>query len=214
MELLASERPNEVAGFIDANAERLRSQSATFGQVAYQLSVTGDLERSERWFDGWERRGDVRPWVLWNRAIVQWRNGSQHGAEKTSQAALGLPYDDTINLHLTMLGLAALKRGDAGEAAQLQASVNASALEGWDRYLCDVLGEALWAIGTIEEGNLEGAKSIVESIVSQILSADPQAADRITRDLLYPVVWELLGRIGDRWFTLRTKAKLWYWRLG
>jgi hypothetical protein len=213
LEGLAQDEPGKVAKFIDANAERLRAETVSFGAVSFHLANLADAGRMRKWFDGWQARGNVTPWMLWNLAVVLWRSGAAAEAEEANRAAIELAGDDSTNGHLTVLGLAALKRGDVDEAQRARDEINPAALSGWDRYIYDVLAECLMAIERVEAADADGAKAIVGSVVGQIISADPKAADRFTLDLLYPAVDAVLGRIGDKWFTFRTKARIWFYRL-
>jgi tetratricopeptide (TPR) repeat protein len=214
LEILASEKPTSVAKFIDTNAENLRIETESWGAVGYQLSNLTDLRRADKWYEGWERRSDVMPWMLWNYSIILRRNGHSEVANGVNSASLNLQPDDTINLHLTSLGLTEFSRRNFSSATSLLAQINVGAMTTWDRFHYDVLNDAVNAIGRLGEGDQESAASLIESIAALILYYDPKASDRMTQDLAKGALYVLLDEYSSKWLSFKIKAKLMYYRLG
>lgn len=212
IELFAEKNMNATIKFIDANAQELKRHTVTFGVATLQLCNYDDLPRMNSWMEGWRQRTDVAPWMLWNWSLLLWRHGSPGDAEAINRAALDVPYDETVNVHLSMVGLAELVQGKFAEAAVTHGGINPSALTDWDRYIYDLLNDAVWANDRLAEGDREAAQALVESMVSQILRSDAKMADGITRHLFVPAVYRLLQRIGSKWFSFKTKARFWYHR--
>lgn len=212
MELLAGETLGGVAKFIDQNGEKLQKQTESWGAVAYQLSNLTDLKRMHRWFEGWQSRPDVMPWMLWNYTIVLRRNGQTEKADEINAAALRLMPDETVNLHLMTLGLTEFARGDFGSAASILSQINSGSMTQWDRFFYDVLGEAVLTKERLDHGDPDAAGGLVESIVAKMVAFDPKAKDRMLQDLSRGVLRVILPMIGSSWFSFRMKAKLLYYR--
>jgi hypothetical protein len=214
MEILAAEKPGALRKFIDSNAEKLAVETQSWGSVGYQLTSMNELDRITKWFANWEARDDLLPWMLWNYSIMLRRNRKGPEADAVNSAALDLKYDDTVNLHLSSLGLSEFSRGNFAEAAATFANINPGGMMEWDRFYYDVLNEAVWAQDRIAESDLEGAKALVDSIVDKIILFDPKNKDKMVGDLAGGAVSVLLGLIGSPWFTFLKRAKLLYYRFG
>ena len=165
-----------------------------------------------KWFEGWRKREDLMPWMLWNYSIVLRRRGDEQEAYAVNTAALELRYDDTVHLHLTMIGLTEFKRGNLEEAAAVFSTINPTAMTNWERFYYDVLSNALLAYDRIKNSDPDQAKDVVRSIVSDAVLFDPKLSDKIAKDLVGGVVNILLDRIGNPWFTIRVKGLLFYHR--
>lgn len=214
LEILAAEKPTSVAKFIDANAEKLRLETESWASVGFQLSNLIDLRRAETWFEGWERRSDVMPWMLWNYVIVLRRQGHSEVADRVNSAALELQPDDTINVHLVSLGLSEFARRDFDSAASLLAQSNTGAMTNWDRFFYDVLKESVLAMEHIYGGDKNSAQALIESIAASILLYDPKGVDRMIQDQSRGALNLLLDEFGSKWLSFKIKAKLMYHRLG
>jgi|CXWL01.1.fsa_nt_gi tetratricopeptide (TPR) repeat protein len=214
LEILGAEMPDQLSKFIDKNADALAENTNVWASVGYHFTNTGDYDRMSSWFSGWEKRSDVRPWMLWNYTILLRREGVTDGADKVNRAAIDLPYDDTVNLHLTHIGLAAFAKGDVDEARAIFSNINPGTMTDWDRFFYDLLADALAAAESATTGDADSARSITDGIVSNAITHDPKQADRILQDSVRSALETLFTLIGSRWFTFRVKAKLYSYTLG
>lgn len=214
LEILGQEMPNELAKFIDHNTDQLAEHTDTWAAVGYHLTNMSDSDRISKWFSGWEQRNDVRPWMLWNYSMVMRREGMISGADRVNQAAIDLPHDDTVNLHLTSIGLSAFGNGDLADAKAIFPSINAVGMNDWDRFFYDLLSDGLFVAESVDNGDRDSAKSITDGIVSNAIARDPKQVDRIVKDAVQGVLGTILPLIGSKWYTFRVKAKLSYYTLG
>jgi tetratricopeptide (TPR) repeat protein len=213
LEILGKEKPDEFVRYIDANAQTLADDPDIFASIGYYFSQIDDRYRMHNWFAGWEQRAGLRPWVLWNYAIILRRDGMAAEADRVNQFAINLPFDDTVNLHLTAIGLAAFGKGNVDEARDVYANINPLVITGWDRFFYDLLADALAVAETVANGDHDSAKSITDGIVANVKTQDPQQSDLITRTTVEPVLGTILRMINSRWYTLRVKAKLLHYSL-
>lgn len=214
LEIIAVEMPGELAKFVDKNADALAANTDTWASVGYHLSNMSDYDRMSKWYSGWEQRSDLRPWMLWNYTIVLRREGIAAGADKINHVAIDLPYDDTVNLHFTHIGLAAFANGNVDEAKAIFSNINPLTMSDWDRYFYDLLADGLAAAESVSSGDSSGARSITDGIVSNVVLRDPKQADRIVKDAFQGVLRTILPLIGSQWYTFRVKARLYYHSLG
>jgi hypothetical protein len=214
LEILGAEKPGWLAEFIDKNAETLAEHTDTWASVGYHLTTMSDNSRMSQWFAGWEKRSGLRPWMLWNYTTVLRRDGLTAEADRVNRAAIDLPYDNSVNGHLTAIGLAAFGRGDLDEARGIFSNINPLTMSDWDRFLYDILGDALAAAGSVASGDPASARSITDGMVSNVIKRDPKQADRLIKDAVHAVLVTIFTLIGSRWYTLLVKAKLFYYSLG
>lgn len=214
LEILGAEMPDELTKFIDNNADALMGHTDTWASVGYHLTNMNDSARMTSWFAGCEQRGDLRPWMLWNYTIVLRRGGLTDEADRVNRAAIDLPFDDTVNLHLTSIGLSAFGNGNFDEAQAIFNNINSLTMTDWDRFFYDLLADGLAAVESVASGSLDSARSITDGIVTNVTTRDPKQADRIVKDAVQGVLGTILPLIGSQWYTFRVKTKLWYYTLG
>ena len=214
MEWLVNVNPGAVRKFIDANSEKLAMETESWGAVGHQLTNMDDVRRMEKWFANWRSREDVMPWMLWNYSLLLRRNGMAAAADEVNAAALGLRYDDTVNLHMSIIGLAEFNRQNFTEASAIFSNINPGPMTEWDRFFYDTLNEALWAYDRIQVSATDEAKALIDSMVDKIIAFDPKNTDLIVRDLARAAVSLLLGLLGDKWYSARKKLKMTYYSLG
>ena len=77
MEILAAEKPAALPKFIDVNSDKLAAKTESWGPVGYQLSNLNDPGCMVKSFEGWRKREDLMPWMLWNYSIVLRRRGDE-----------------------------------------------------------------------------------------------------------------------------------------
>lgn len=213
LEILASEKPGEIVGFIDRNGNSLSESTETWASVGYYLSNASDSERMHQWYSGWEKRSDLRPWMLWNYSIVLRRDGMDAEADRVNRAAIDLPYDDSVNVHLTSVGLAAFKQGNIDEAMIIFSNTNPVGMTGWDKFFYDLLADALSAANSIANGDITSARSITSGIVDNVIQHDRKRSDRIVKYSSEAVLKTLLPSLG-RWYAFWLRSKLFYYSLG
>ncbi|HKP70933.1 MAG TPA: tetratricopeptide repeat protein [Pyrinomonadaceae bacterium] len=211
MDILSSEKPTALLKFIDRHADKLAVETESWGAVGYQLTKMDDLPRTEKWFANWTGRTDLMPWMLWNYSVMLRRGSHSEEADRVNAAALEVPYDNTVNLHLTTLALSECSRGNFPQAAAIFAGINPGTMSEWDRFFYDTLNEAIWAYQAIEESKVDDAKALIDSLVDKILAFDLQNSDRMVNDLGRKTVSALLRSLGDKWFSFRKKFKLFYY---
>ncbi|MFN0139939.1 MAG: tetratricopeptide repeat protein [Pyrinomonadaceae bacterium] len=214
LEILGAEMPDELVKFIDKNSDALAGHTDTWASVGYFLVNMDDRERMANWFAGWERRGDVKPWMLWNWSIVLRRDGLTAQADRVNRAAIDLTYDETVNLHLTSIGLAAFRSGNFDEARTVFYNINSLNMTDSDRFFYDLLADGLAAAESVASGSLDSAQSITDGIVTNVATHDPKQADQMVKDAVQGVLETILPMIGSRWYTFRVKARLYYYSLG
>ena len=214
MEWLIGVNPSAVRKFIDQNSEKLASETESWGAVGHQLTNMNEESRMDSWFANWRARENVMPWMLWNYSLLLRRNGRAAEADRINSAALALRYDDTINLHMSILGLAEFNRQNFTEASAIFSNINPGPMTDWDRFFYDTLNEAIWAYDRIQASAIDDAKALIDSMVDRILIFDPKNNDLIVRDLARAAVSVLLGMIGDKWYSFRKKLKMTYYSLG
>lgn len=213
MEILNAEQPSELVKFIDNNSKTLADDNETWASVGYYLSNTNYHHRMTQWFADWEQRDGLKPWMLWNYTIVLCQSGNAAEAERVSRAAVNLTYDDTVNLHLTMIGLGEFGRRNVDEARTILASINSLGMNNWDRYFYDLLEDGLAAAGSVAVNDREAAISITDGLVANALARDPKQSDRMTRYATKTVLDTVLDLIGRRWYTFKVKAKLLFYSI-
>jgi tetratricopeptide (TPR) repeat protein len=212
MEILAEAKPRELTRFIDEHSALLAAETESWGATGYQLCNQNDAARMSQWFAGWQSRDGLMPWMLWNYSIVLRRDGKASEADEISSAAVWLRRDESVDLHLTMIGLTQFRKRNFGEARTIVSRINPGTMSDWDRFFYNVLKESLWATECLQSGDIEGAKAIGDSIASSITVFDPKNKDRMVRDQVVDSLYMLLDLIGSKWFSIRTKARLLYFR--
>jgi tetratricopeptide (TPR) repeat protein len=214
MEILAAEKPKSLRAFIDANSEKLAVETESWGAVGYQLTGMNDEARAEKWYESWRSRDDVMPWMLWNYSIVLRRAGHASAADAVNAAALNLRFDDTVNIHQTVLALGQFNEGNFDEASAMFAGVNPAAMNEFDRFFYEVLNESLWAHERIMASDTDAAKALIDSIVDKVIAFDQSQSDKMVKSLAGGAITLLLNELGNKWYSLRKRAKMYYWSLG
>ncbi len=215
MEILAEKKPRELKKFIDKNADKLRVETESWAAVGYHLTNVSDAHKVADWYGNWEARKDVMPWMLWNFVIVLHRQGWHDEADRISRRALDLRFDDSINIHLTTIGLLEFKAQHFEEAANFARSVNPLAIGGdWERVLYDVLDECLLAHEHFLAGNQDGGYALIESVSAKIMSVDRSGSDKLVQGLAAAARDTVLGLHGSKLSILGSKLRTWYNRLG
>lgn len=210
LEILGAEKPGWLAKFIDTNANALAGHTDTWASVGYHLTNMSDPARMSKWFSGWEQRSGLRPWMLWNYTVVLRREGMTAEADRVNRAAIDLPYDNSVDGHLTAIGLSAFGSRNLDEARGIFSSINPQTMTGLDRFLYDLLADALAAAESVASGDSASARSITDGIVSNVIMYDRKQGDRLVKDAVHGVLGTILTLIGSRWYTFRVKAKLFY----
>lgn len=95
----------------------LRRDPEGWGRVGHLFSINDDARRMLRWFNGWESRPKVEPWMLNNLVAVLLNNGRWDDALKVCRGLVHLPCrDHTTKDSQLLLAVDDLSRGDAATA--------------------------------------------------------------------------------------------------
>jgi cellulose synthase operon protein C len=214
MEIIAVEKPNAMMKFIDANSVALAEFTESWAAAGYHLTNRDDPKRTIKWYEGWQEREGVMPWMLWNYAIMLRRAKLNADADRINEAAIELPYDDSINLHLTSIGLKAFGDRRLDESRVIFSNINSLTMTNWERFFYDIFDDALAAADSAISGDKQSAKSIADGIVGNVVVFDRKMSDKIVYNAVHNVLNVILDLIGSKWYAFWIRTRLLYSRLG
>lgn len=180
--LLKNQKIAEVESFIDENEAALKTSDNTWASVGYALIAAKNYEKCNQWFNDWENREKIEPWMLWNYSNSLRYTGDTETAHRVSQKALELKTpDDSINLHLTMLGADELHNGNYAAAEQIFRQINPSTMTDWEVYFYHLLKYGLGIKNTASADAANEVDVLLKEITNYCLKQPNLWKDRIQK---------------------------------
>lgn len=214
LDILLREKPKSLRSFIKKNHETLRQNDDVWAYVGYVLNATHEFKKAEEWFSDWENRKKIEPWMLWNYSIVLRRLKKTAEANHINRQALIIKPDDTVNLHLTMLGLDELHAGDYETAGQFYGQVNPQVMTDWDRFFYFLLETDLEIFRHAAGGNLPEARELTKNLTAVYLGAPDLRHDNIARDNFKRSLDAALDQCQSGWLKFWLRFRVFYAGLG
>jgi len=108
-------RHQQAKRFIRERQALLRQHDMTWGMVGQYYMQTGEAQGALEWTADWEKRRDVKPWMLMSRAVVLRSQGDDLAAMKLHRKALTMPHDQSLPHHAVWAAFAAAEAGHVDE---------------------------------------------------------------------------------------------------
>jgi cellulose synthase operon protein C len=179
LEILLDSDPQVLSRFIKQNYRKLKRNDDVWASTGYLLNASADHRTALEWFADWEQREKVESWMLWNYALVLRRFQKDAEAGRVHRAAVEMASDETVNLHLMMLGLDAVHAGDYVSASRHHAQVNPQVMEEWDRFFFFLLEKGLEIRALSTGGQTAEAAKVTENLVNDCLYTTGFWTDKI-----------------------------------
>lgn len=178
--------------------KQLHKHTAYWGKVGYVLSVWQRYSEVIKWMANWDRRKDVRPWMLSNLALSLRESGRWAESFRVGQAALALEPDQTSNIWRIWVALESQLRGDAKNARELYTQIERQELTPYHTWALTLLEATL----LLEQQPAIAPKQVIEKVKKSIADLEKQypsiGTDAVLRRLRLRVArW--LGRRLGRW---------------
>lgn len=180
--ILLENKPDSLRSFITRNYQLLKQNDDVWASTGYALIATAEFEKGFEWFSDWEKREKVQPWMLWNYAIILRRLKKTSEANQIHQKALDLPSDDTVNMHLMMLGLDEIHDGNYESAEQYYVQINPQTMEEWDRFFYFLLETGLEIYHTAANDQVKESENMTRKLVKVSLEVPDLWKDNIKRE--------------------------------
>jgi len=211
LEMLLQSDAQTALRFIKDNYQKLKQNDAVWASTGYVLNAALDFKQGFEWFSDWEQREKIEPWILWNYAIVLRRLEKDAEARRVHQAALNLPYDETVNLHLMMLGLEEVHAGNYQSAEQFYAQINPQIMEEWDRFFYFLLETGLEIKRLSENG--ETSEEMIKQLVNVSLSVPTLWRDNIMRKSFNQSLKSAFALNQSSWLKFVLRLRIFFSRL-
>ncbi|HEY8562003.1 MAG TPA: C39 family peptidase [Pyrinomonadaceae bacterium] len=180
MELLLASDLIGLHKFIQKNRRSLKENHDAWAATGYILNASGEFKDGAEWFADWRQRAGVEPWMLWNYSIILRRLKKEAEARAVHEAAAQMPgNDETVSLHLMMLGLEALHAGDYETAARRRAQIAAQVMDEWDGFFYFLLEKGLEIQRLHAAGDAQAARAATKEMVKNALSVPDIWTDNI-----------------------------------
>lgn len=115
--------------FMQACRKALKSDTDTWGIMGYALSTRKEYRHTRKWLSDWQKRNDVKPWMLLNLVSSLWALQKIPKALSVSQYALTLPEDNSTPVHRLWLAFADSQIGHASKARRYLQQIDLQNLE-------------------------------------------------------------------------------------
>lgn len=179
--LLQTDR-SALGDFIKKNYQKLKQNDDVWASTGYVLNASQRAKEGAEWFADWRQRKKVEPWMLWNYSIVLRRLEKNAEALEINQAALELPEtDETVSLHLMMLGLEEVYAGNYEAATHFYRQVNPQVMDEWDRFFHFLLEKCVEIYQLQAEGNAKQARRLTGEMVTAVIQVPDLWRDNIKR---------------------------------
>ncbi len=124
-QLARARRRRALRSFLAEHGAALQADPVRWGEAAHYLLDVNAHSEVLRWMKDWQRRPDLKPWMLLNLAVSLRNRGRWSEAAQVSARALTLPADHCTGFHRAWLALDAALDGRREEAqAHLRATAN------------------------------------------------------------------------------------------
>jgi tetratricopeptide (TPR) repeat protein len=182
MEILLNNNPKSLRNFINENERILKNNDSVWASTGYNLNALKDYAKAKEWFSGWRRRKKIEPWILWNFSIVLRRSGENAKASLINREALKIEPDDTVDAHLTMLGLDEIYAGNYENAARMLGQINPQTMTEWDKFFHFLLETNLEIYRKASGGLLNEAQNLTKNMVKISIGLPNLWEDNIMRE--------------------------------
>jgi cellulose synthase operon protein C len=153
--IIEARRVGDLKRLMKANRQWMWRRPKSWGSASYALFSLRDFRGAVEWTDDWQRREEVRPWMLLNRAMALRALGRAEAAAETSRCALQLLEDSCTPRHALWLLVEAQLRSDEQEQERMWPfvrRVDSKALPAYYRCLV-LIASALRASDSAPTGN-------------------------------------------------------------
>jgi cellulose synthase operon protein C len=218
LELLRKGGKNfQIRFLIEDLAKSLKSDNEIWASSGFYLYSIKEDKKVVEWFSDWQTRQNVQPWMLWNYALSLHRLGKTGDAHLVHQtvvnnvkvgAADNYEQDDTLQLHLIMLGLENLKQGNLSVAKKFAQKVNLTYLQEWGKYFHFLLTTTL---NTIEFSNRDTQKrdKLIKEMVDVSLSYQDLWSNKIMRNNFQSSLNKVLELNLTKWAKTKVQMRIW-----
>lgn len=214
-ELLLKQNKNaEIESFIEQNEAALGSNDAAWASTGYALISSDKFEKCVRWFDGWEKRENIEPWMLYNFSNSLRYTGENDKAHFISQKALELKPDYTVNFHLTILGVEELHAGNYAAAEHIFRQINPSDLSDWEFYFYNLLRCGLDIKNAADANAQVDVDFLIKEITTYCLSQPTLWKDRVQKDYFEKSLEQNLNLSQSAWLKFSLRAKVQLYKMG
>lgn len=210
-ELLLKEfKTSEIESFIKQNEAALKSNDDAWASTGYALISIKKYERCAAWFADWDKREKIEPWMLYNYSNALRYIGENGKARFVSQKALEIKPDDSVNVHLTLLGIDEMHAGNYAAAEQIFRQVNPSSFPEWEIFFYNLLRYGLDIKNAADSNAQSETDFLIKEITTYCLSQPKLWKDRIQKDYFEKSFEQILNLSQSAWlkFSLRAKVKL------
>jgi cellulose synthase operon protein C len=215
LEHIARERtPEFVRNFIERNRKELRSDTDAWGAAGYALHTIGEREAGINWFAGWEKRENVRPWMIWNYAMMLFETGEPEKALQIHRQALELVPDRVTNVHLLFVGLDEYQHRNFQAAWNYLIKVDTSDLSEWDAFFYQLLDLGILIREAAGAGRTNETEHLINRLINLGTSDYPVRQDKFMKKHFFESVGVALELSESSWLRITSKIRLFFFKFG
>lgn len=215
VEILVQERTESyVKEFIDNNSADLQTDTEIWGMTGFALNSIGDVETGERWFENWEEREDVKPWMLWNYSLMLRNQDKYEDADSVSRKALDLEPDEVTNLHRVFVCLSDMHKEKFQAVWENFVKIEGSGFLEWEAFFYGLVDLGLRINGAYSNGQNAEADFLIGRLMGFADSDSPIWEDQIMKNMFKKSVGIALGQTDSKWLKYTSKISMFFVRLG